>query len=127
MKKTERSANRATVVRSADNETSDFEWGRITFFASDVVGPATEQSVGRCEIHPGAALPEHFHPNCAEVVHVLQGTISHTIDDGRVETLRAGDTIIVPRHLVHQATNTGSEPAVLLISFSAAAREFVPV
>ncbi len=117
----------ATIVRSDMIETTEFEWGRIAFFANATVGLATEQSLGRCEINPGAALPKHYHPNCSEVVYVVQGVITHTIEDDRVETLRAGDTIIVPRNFAHQAINIGEEVAVLMISFSAPNREFVVV
>lgn len=115
----------AVVVRADENETNEFDWGRITFYANDVVGPATEQSVGRCEIKPGASLPKHYHPNCSEVVYVLEGTITHTVEGDRVETLQVGDTVIVPRSFAHQATNVGQEPAVLLISFSEPRRDFV--
>ncbi len=117
----------AGVVRAEAAETSEHEWGRIIFFASDAVGSATEQSVGRCEINPGAALPRHYHTKCSEVVHVLQGTIKHTVEGSRMETLRAGDTVIIPRNFVHQAINVGEEQAVLLISFSAPKRDFITI
>lgn len=117
----------ATVVRADEVEATEHAWGRIVFFASDTVGPAGEQSLGRCEINPGAALPKHYHPNCSEVVHVVRGTITHTVEGSRVETLTAGDTVIVPRNFAHQAINVGDEPAVLLISFSAPHRDFVTV
>ena len=119
--------DKATVVRAGDVETTELDWGRISFYASSAVGSATEQSLGRCEIKPGASLPKHFHTQCTEVIHVLQGTITHTVEEDRVETLRAGDTVIVPRHFAHQAINIGEETAVLLISFSAADRDFVVV
>ena len=121
------STESAIVVRADENETNEFDWGRIIFYANDEIGPASEQSLGRCEINPGAALPKHYHPNCSEVVYVLQGTITHTVEEERVETLQAGDTIVVPRNFAHQAINVGQEPAVLLISFSAPRRDFVSV
>lgn len=117
----------ATIVRADAVEINEHDWGRILFFASENVGSAAEQSLGRCEINPGASLPKHYHPNCSEIVHVVQGMITHTIEDDRVETLRVGDTVIVPRNFAHQAINVGDEPAVLLISFSASRRDFVVV
>ena len=125
--RSEPSPGHATIVRADHVEMNEHEWGRITFYANSVVGSSREQSLGRCEINPGAALPKHYHPNCSEIVHVVQGTITHTIEGDRVETLTAGDTVIVPRHFAHQATNVGEDTAVLLISFSASHREFVIV
>ena len=124
---TEPSKKNATIVRADTVETTEHEWGRVAFFASGTVGHAQEQSFGRCEIKPGRSLPKHYHPNCSEVVHVAQGIITHTIEDDRIETLREGDTVIVPRNFAHQAINIGDETAVLLISFSAPTREFVIV
>jgi quercetin dioxygenase-like cupin family protein len=120
-------AARAIVVRGQDLEAADFPWGRIAFFASESVGPAPEHSMGRCEIHPGAALPKHYHPNCSEIVHVLEGSIEHTVEGEEMACFNAGDTVIVPRGMVHQARNPGETTAVLLITFSAARREFVVV
>lgn len=118
---------RIAVVGSNETDTTPHDWGYISFFASDTVGPASDQSLGKCVIFPGKALPKHFHPNCSEVVHVLQGRITHTVAPDEVAELYAGDTIIVPAGFAHQARNVGDENAVLLIAFSAARREFVVV
>lgn len=116
-----------TIIRSDDNETATHDWGYITFFASSTVGPSREQSLGKCVIYPGKALPKHYHPNCSEVVHVLQGHITHTASPDEVAELYAGDTIVVSTGFAHQARNVGEKDAVLLISFSSARREFVVV
>jgi quercetin dioxygenase-like cupin family protein len=123
----EAATHRAIAVRQRDLVSTTFPWGRITFFASESVGPAPEHSVGRCEIRPGAELPRHYHPNCSEIVHVLQGVIEHTVEGDETGLFSAGDTVIVPRGMVHQARNPGEDAAVLLITFSAPEREFVVV
>jgi quercetin dioxygenase-like cupin family protein len=127
MTRNDPAAARAIAVHGQDLEPLEFRWGSITFFASESVGPAPEHSVGRCEILPGAALPKHYHPNCSEIVHVLEGCIEHTIEGEETALFNVGDTVIVPRGMVHQARNPGEATAVLMITFSAVRREFVVV
>jgi quercetin dioxygenase-like cupin family protein len=59
------------------------------------------------------------------VLVVLQGKISHEIEDGKQVILEEGDAITLPRDLPHQAKNIGDIDAVLHISFSSADREVV--
>jgi quercetin dioxygenase-like cupin family protein len=66
---------------------------------------------------PGCANPRHLHPNCEEILHVLQGTITHTGKDTD-EIMHIGDTISVPVNTLHNARNIGDDWAILLISFS---------
>jgi oxalate decarboxylase/phosphoglucose isomerase-like protein (cupin superfamily) len=55
---------------------------------------------------PGAQNPRHYHPNCDEVLHVLQGRILHSVDDDAL----------------HNARNIGDEEAVFVFAFSSADR-----
>ena len=61
---------------------------------------------------------------CEEVLHLLYGTIVHSIGDEAVE-MSAGDTVVIPPHVVHNARNVGTEDAVMLIAFSSADRQTV--
>ena len=97
------------------------EWGRLIWYASAEIGNSANMTVGICEINPGCANPCHLHPNCEEVLHVLQGTISHTGKDDN-EIMEPGDTITVPVNTLHNARNIGDDLAILLISFSNPAR-----
>jgi quercetin dioxygenase-like cupin family protein len=89
------------------------------------LGNAGELTVGRCEIRPGCANPRHRHPNCEEVLHVLQGRIAHTAEGGSEVELLPGDSISIPAGVAHNARNLGGETAVLTISFSSANRETI--
>jgi len=100
------------------------ECGTLTWFASKELGNTNTMTVGRSVIRPGRINPLHFHPNCEEVLHVLHGTILHTLDGVTVE-LAQGDTLTIPANVVHNARNTGAEDAILLICFSSAERETV--
>lgn len=99
-------------------------WGRLEWMVSGAKGNSDTLTLGRCYIHPGQQNPPHYHPNCDEVLHVIEGTIRHRVDDEYVE-MTVGDTISIPQGAVHNATNTGSETAILLVCFSTAERQVV--
>ncbi len=113
--------NTIQLLPAADTHVQEFAWGRLIWKASAALGNSDSMTVGVCEISPGQANPRHHHPNCTEVLHVLQGTIAHTIGEQQVE-MTIGDVITVSPHVVHNARNIGSETAVLAISFDAADR-----
>ncbi len=114
----------AALMRSGDVETEVTDWGRLVWMISGRLGNSTTMTVGRCHIQPGMANPRHYHPNCDEVLHVLQGTIAHSLDDQTV-SMSAGDTISIPRGVLHNAHNTGTTEAIFVISFSSADRRVV--
>ncbi|MBV9844647.1 MAG: cupin domain-containing protein [Kutzneria sp.] len=94
------------------------------WMVSGRLGNSGVMTVGRCYITPGKANPRHYHPNCDEVLHVLQGTIEHSIGDDRM-AMTAGDTISIPSGTLHNARNTGRDEAIFVIAFSAADRQTV--
>lgn len=114
----------AAVVRAKDQQELEQEWGKIIWYVSGPLGNSEALTTGVAIIAPGKANPRHFHPNTDEVLHVLSGRIRHTMNDVTVE-MGPGDTVSIPRGVYHNATNLGSEPAVLAISFNTAWREVI--
>lgn len=112
------------VVRATDATVEEYPWGRLLWFASGALGNSETLTVGQCLIEPGRANGAHYHPNCDEVLHVLEGEIRHRIGDDYV-LMSAGDTISIPAGLVHNAQNVGSVPARMAITFSTADRHSV--
>lgn len=100
------------------------EWGRLEWMVSGALGNSEKLTVGRCYIRPGEQNPRHYHPNCDEVLHVLQGTIVHSIDDETFE-MGPGDTVSIPSGAVHNARNVGPDEAIFVIVFSTPDREVV--
>jgi quercetin dioxygenase-like cupin family protein len=86
--------------------------------------PGAELTVGLAIFDAGKSNVEHVHPNCEEVVFVLDGEVEHTLGDQRA-TLRAGDLIVVPRGIAHRLLNTSERPVRAYIVFSAPDRLFV--
>jgi quercetin dioxygenase-like cupin family protein/type 1 glutamine amidotransferase len=114
----------AIVSRPADYKVIEQPWGRLTWYVSGDLKNSDTMTVGLAEISPGKENPRHYHPNCDEVLHVLQGQILHTINDRTVE-MSTGDTVSIPAGTKHNAKNIGTETAKLAISFSSADRQVI--
>jgi quercetin dioxygenase-like cupin family protein len=78
--------------------------------------------------HPpaGWSLPAHRHRNEAETIHIVEGDFEIEVD-GRRSRLSAGETIHVPRGVVHSGANVGGQPGrrVMLFSPSGIERFFI--
>jgi quercetin dioxygenase-like cupin family protein len=71
---------------------------------------------------PGWSLPAHRHRNEAETIHVVEGDFEMVLD-GRRSRLSAGDTIHVPRGVIHSSANMGERPGRRVVLFSPAGME----
>ena len=92
-------------------------WGKLEWFASRALGNSTSITVGVATINVGKENLRHRHPNCDEVLHVIQGHILNRVGEKEFE-MHAGDTVTIPEDTWHNARNIGTEDAVLSISFS---------
>jgi quercetin dioxygenase-like cupin family protein len=102
-----------------------FDWGHLTWFAGQSLGNSNEMTIGRCVLKPGQGNPRHYHPNCTEILVVVQGRIEHTGAEGKIVPLGEGDTVTIPANIWHCAKNIGETEAVLFIAFSSADRKTV--
>lgn len=112
------------LTKAAAVRVEEQEWGRLEWMVSGALGNSEKMTVGRCYIRPGEQNPRHYHPNCDEVLHVLQGTIVHSINDETFE-MGAGDTVSIPSGAMHNARNVGPDEAIFVIVFSTADRQVV--
>ena len=102
------------------------EFGTVEWAVREGHPAGAETTVGLAVFEAGGGNAEHVHPNCEEVVYVLEGEVMHTLGAQSV-VLRAGDLIVVPRGVAHRLANEGDVPARTYITFSSPEREFVPV
>ena len=74
--------------------------------------------------HPpvGWSLPAHRHHNEAETIHIVQGGFEMEVDGARSQ-LSAGQTIHVPRDVIHSSANIGQQPGHRVVLFSPAGME----
>lgn len=112
------------VNRHGENRVVSMPSGELRWYTSAELGNTRTMTTGVAIMKPGKSNPRHFHPNCDEILHVVSGRIRHTMNEVSTE-LEAGDTVSIPQGVLHNATNVGTEDAVLSISFSTAYREAV--
>jgi quercetin dioxygenase-like cupin family protein len=113
------------LVSSEKAEKLAFDWGGLTWYANGALGNSKEVTVGSCRLNPGCSNPRHYHPNCSEILVVIQGNIRHTMAHGTESELGPGDTVTVPPNVWHRATNIGSSEALLFIVFTSPDRQTV--
>ena len=53
-------------------------------------------TIGQPLIGSGCENPLHSHPNCSEILVVVQGRIAHLIENGNEVEMTVGDTISLP-------------------------------
>ncbi len=114
---------KATILKADQCESVATEWGGLTWYASGKLGNSEDMTVGKCVLKPGMGNPVHSHPNCSEVLVVMEGTVMHAIEDGQEVQLNVGDAITLPPDLPHKARNVSDVDAVLFIAFSSADRQ----
>jgi len=112
-----RADTQRVVLPRAEALTEPQPWGKLEWFASRGLGNSISMTVGLATLNVGKANPVHRHPNCDEVLHVIQGHIMHRVGDKEYE-MHAGDTVTIPEGTLHNARNIGTEDALLSISFS---------
>jgi len=58
--------------------------------------------LARLVLRKGAVVPRHSHEN-EQITYVLEGALRFTLDDGRVIVVGAGQVLVIPSNLPHQA------------------------
>jgi quercetin dioxygenase-like cupin family protein len=79
----------------------------------DVSVPGREAVVARVEIASQASAGRHTHPG-DEISYVLEGEGELLMDGQPPLKLKAGDALIVPGGVKHDAHNTGTQPLKLV-------------
>lgn len=99
------------------------DWGSLSWTANREISGLAGLTLGRVTLNPGASNPRHSHPNCDEVLYVLQGELEHSLGKD-VMILRAGDTLTIPAGVPHQARNIGPTVADTIVAYSSGERQF---
>ena len=99
-----------------------FEWGSIAWLVSAALIPGADLTFGYVEIAAGGRNPRHLHPNCDEVLFLIEGVLDHEVD-GRVVHLKTGTALHIPRSSPHQARNVGRDTARMVVAYSTGDRE----
>jgi quercetin dioxygenase-like cupin family protein len=114
------------IRRRVGSSSQQTDFGSVDWAVSEGNPDGAEQTVGLAVFDSGKGNVEHIHPNCEEVLYVLEGEMEHTLGD-ETARLSAGDLIVIPRNARHCVRNVGEASARVFISFSSPDRQFVPV
>jgi len=106
-------------------ELQQFPWGWIRWLINAKVDPKAEMTLGIVHVEPNQSNPVHIHPNSAEYLHMLSGSCEHLVGE-RWVTLKEGDTVRIPRGVVHGA-RTKAQSFRALIVYDTGKRQMVPV
>lgn len=106
-------------------EAQQFPWGWIRWLMNAELDPAAEMTLGIVHIEPNQTNPAHIHPNSAEYLHVLAGSCEHRVGEQWV-ALKIGDTLRIPKGVVHQARTKDQSCRALLV-YDTGKRQMAPV
>ena len=113
------------VRRNAGAKADATDFGSVQWVSREGNPPGAEMTVGVAVFDAGKSNVEHIHPNCEEVVYVVDGEVEHTLGE-QTTVLRAGDLIVVPRNVPHRLINRSATAVRAFIVFSSPDRQFTP-
>ena len=113
-----------TLASKGSGQLAEFAWGNIEWLFNAELAPGAEQTLGYVEIAPGEKNPLHAHPNCEELLFLIEGELDHSLE-GAVYQMQPGQAIRVPAGAKHDARNTSTRTARMVIIYSDPARQMV--
>ena len=116
---------RIAVMRKGEVPREPYPWGEIHWLVCKKANGARELTLGHTLVAPGGRNALHAHPNCEEALYVVKGEIEHVIEGFPTVRMKAGEAILIPPNVRHQAINVGAGPAELVVAFSSAERQTV--
>lgn len=111
--------------KQADSAKIPESWGHLNWLANASLLGATGVTLGRVLICKGQSNPRHRHNRCEEVLYLLTGRLRHTVGDDSV-ILEAGDSLLIPAGIFHNAFSIGDVDADMIVAYSTAHRDFEP-
>ena len=82
----------------------------------DISVPGREAVTAVAEFQAGGSSGRHTHPG-EEIGYILEGQVLLEQEGEPAVTLRAGQTFLIPTGTVHNATNSGSTTARIVVTY----------
>jgi quercetin dioxygenase-like cupin family protein len=117
--------DKTRIQRSEQVQVEKYPFGWIRWLINGRIDPQAEMTMGLVHFEPNQSNVLHIHPNSAEYLHMLSGTAEHLVD-GQWVTLKAGDTLRIPKGVPHQS-RTKDQAYEALIVYDTPNRIMVPV
>jgi len=89
------------------------------FSRPDITGSG-DLIVVRVDVEPGGGHPFHLHPQMDEVIYILAGSAEQWIEKDK-KHLQAGESVFIPKKMVHATFNAGDESLSFLAILGPAA------
>lgn len=93
----------------------DWQVGNVIGFSSKKLLSLTGSNFKLVKVAPFATYPVHVHPNKTEVLLILEGTISATIDDN-IYKGKPSDIFMFPVGIQHSIINTSNKECIVFIA-----------
>lgn len=104
-------------VSASDTETETLSGKTHDWYFKDGLGDAESLVLVRARIEPGSGHPFHSHPEMDEIIYVLEGSMEQWLEkESRV--LGPGDTIYIPRGVIHGCHNVSQGDCTFLAILS---------
>jgi quercetin dioxygenase-like cupin family protein len=96
--------------RASELKWEKLSWGELVWLSGPHASGARELVVGEVKLAPGGSHHFHKHPRQEELIYVLEGEVEQWLRKER-RTLKAGDSIYIPRNTVHATFNVAKRAA----------------
>lgn len=100
-------------IGKAEVEREQLSWGSLGWFSRPATTGAKELVVIEVTLTPGHGHNFHKHPDQEEVIYVIEGQVEQWLEQNK-RVLGPGDSIFIPKAVVHASFNTGTTAAKLL-------------
>jgi len=103
--------------------TDSFEWGTIKWGVTTDLEPSASLTTGEVVINPTKGHDRHNHPESDEVLYIIEGEGVQTVGDAPEFRVAAGDTVYIPKGVMHSTFNTGWRQLRILAVYNPAGSE----
>lgn len=103
-------------ISPEDVETIQLDWGTLKWMSTPEVTGAETFSAGVVVLEPGKGHDRHIHPDSEEILYVLSGEGTQTVDDDERQ-VSAGDMIHIHAGVEHSTINNSWEPLRFLAMY----------
>jgi|SRR5579862_603954 len=97
-------------------------WGQIVWLSGAHVFADSDQTLGYVVIDPGQTNYRHRHPNCEEILVLVEGRLEHLVGD-EIILMEPGQALRIPPGTVHRALNPGMSAARMIVAYPVGSRE----
>jgi quercetin dioxygenase-like cupin family protein len=116
----------ARFVTSENMIVEQLPWGPHDWLCRPGLTDAEQLLLVRVHIPPGMGHAFHRHPEFEEIIYVLEGQCEQWVDRQR-RMIGPGDTVHIPKDMVHGSYNAGDSTLRLLAILSPAKIEGPPL